>query len=75
MPPRLHQTAPRVPCVATREQGAGAPGHSSSRAGPRAGGRAASPPPAWTPASPRWAPCGGQGIEGLTQAQQGRGKG
>ena len=75
MPPHPHQTAPQVPCAATHEQAAGAPGHSSSQAGPQAGGRAGSPPPAWTPASPRGAPWGGQGIEGLMQAEQGRGEG
>lgn len=75
MPPHPHQTAPQVLCVATHEQAAGAPGHSSSQAGPQAGGRAGSPPPAWTQASPRWAPWGGQGIEGLMQAEQERGEG
>lgn len=75
MPPHPHQTAPQVPCVATHEQAAGAPGHTSSQAGPQAGGRAESPPPARTQVSPRWAPCGGQGTEGLTQAKQGRSKG
>lgn len=75
MPPHPHQTAPQVPCGATHEQAAGARGHSSSQAGPPAGGRAGSPPPAWTPVSPRWAPWGQQGIEGLMQAEQGRGEG
>lgn len=68
MPPHPHQTAPQVPCVATRAQAAGAPWHSSSRAGPRAGGRAGSPPPAETQAGPRWAPWSGQGVEAVMKA-------
>lgn len=74
MPPHPRQTAPLVPCAATHEQAAGVPGHSSSQAGPQEGGRAGSPPPAWTRASPRWAPWDGQGQKASCRQSKGEAK-